>query len=101
MESIGIIGRLIPAHGNNQRSSGGYFLRKFQLSTVEGQFCTMVKHLIHSDAVLRVKGQECKGVKDQMYPNILQMYPNFPEMYPCILMVSMCVIFIPMSSYFI
>ena len=65
MESIGIIGRLIPAHGNNQRSSGGYFLRKFQLSTVEGQFCTMDSHLIHSDPVLRLKGQECQVVNGQ------------------------------------
>ena len=32
---------------------------------VKGQFCTMEKHLIHSDAVLRVKGQECKGVNGQ------------------------------------
>ena len=32
---------------------------------VKGQFCTMESHLIHSDAVLRVKGQECKGVNDQ------------------------------------
>ena len=32
---------------------------------VKGQFCTMEKHLIHSTAVLRVKGQECKGVNDQ------------------------------------
>ena len=32
---------------------------------VKGQFCTMEKHLTRSDAVLRVKGQECKGVNDQ------------------------------------
>ena len=32
---------------------------------VKGQFCTMEEHLIHSTAVLRVKGQECKGVNDQ------------------------------------
>ena len=33
---------------------------------VKGQFCTMEKHLIHSDAVLRLKGQECKGVDGQV-----------------------------------
>ena len=32
---------------------------------VKGQFWTMEKHLIHSDAVLRLKGQECKGVDGQ------------------------------------
>ena len=32
---------------------------------VKGQFCTMESHLIRSDAVLRLKGQECKDVKDQ------------------------------------
>ena len=32
---------------------------------VKGQFCTMEKHLIHSNPVLRVKGQESKGVNDQ------------------------------------
>ena len=32
---------------------------------VDGQFCTMEKHLIHSNPVLRVKGQECKGVNSQ------------------------------------
>ena len=32
---------------------------------IKGQFCTMESHLIHSDAVFRVKGQECKGVNDQ------------------------------------
>ena len=32
---------------------------------VKGQFCTMEKHLIHSDAILRVKGQECKGANGQ------------------------------------
>ena len=72
--------------------------------TLKSLKCTLKSlkcHSIHSGAVLRVKGQECKDVKDQMHPNILQMYPNFPEMYPCILMVLMCVIFIPMSSYFI
>ena len=32
---------------------------------IKGQFCTMESHLIHSDAVFRLKGQECKGVDDQ------------------------------------
>ena len=32
---------------------------------IKGQFCTMEKHLVHSNAVLRLKGQECKGVNDQ------------------------------------
>ena len=32
---------------------------------IKGQCCTMEEHLIHSTAVLRVKGQECKGVNDQ------------------------------------
>ena len=32
---------------------------------VKGQFCTMESHVIHSNAVLRVKGQECKGVDGQ------------------------------------
>ena len=32
---------------------------------VKGQFCTMEKHLIHSNPVLRVKGQECKRVNGQ------------------------------------
>ena len=32
---------------------------------VKDPFCTMEKHLIHSHAVLRVKGQECEGVNDQ------------------------------------
>ena len=32
---------------------------------IKGQFCTMEKRLIHSTAVLRVKGQECTWVDDQ------------------------------------
>ena len=32
---------------------------------VKGQFCTIEKHIIHSNAVLRVKGQESKGVYGQ------------------------------------
>ena len=32
---------------------------------VKGQFCTMEKYLIHSNPVLRVKGQESKGVYGQ------------------------------------
>ena len=52
----GIIGRIFPAHGNNRWSSGGYFLRKFQVSSVKGQLCTMESHFIHSNAVFRLKG---------------------------------------------
>ena len=32
---------------------------------IKGQFCTMESHLIRSTDVLRVKGQECKGVNGQ------------------------------------
>ena len=32
---------------------------------VKGQFCTMDSHLILSDPVLRLKGQECKGANDR------------------------------------
>ena len=32
---------------------------------IKGQFCTMDSHLIHSDPVLRLKGQECTLVNDQ------------------------------------
>ena len=32
---------------------------------IKGQFCTMEEHLIHSTAVLRVKGQGCNGVNGQ------------------------------------
>ena len=32
---------------------------------IKGQFCTMESHLIRSDAILRLKGQECKGVNGQ------------------------------------
>ena len=34
-------------------------------SDVQGQLCTMESHHIHSDAVLREKGQECKQVNGQ------------------------------------
>ena len=32
---------------------------------VKGQLCTKESHHIHSAAVLRVKGQECKGANGQ------------------------------------
>ena len=57
LEEIVFIGRIFPAQISRVKNVKGL--------TVKGQFCTMEKHLIHSNAVSRVKGQECKGVNGQ------------------------------------
>ena len=65
---------------------------------IEGQFCTMESHLIHSDPVLRLKGQGCKGANDRgsiLYNEKLSLLglviyvTQVPYQYSCTLLFKM------------